>query len=53
MENCQKEMEKAVKCGYWNLFRYNPAAESEQFVIDSKLPEGGYQEFLMNERLPT
>ncbi|MDO5443986.1 MAG: pyruvate:ferredoxin (flavodoxin) oxidoreductase, partial [Eubacteriales bacterium] len=49
MQNCQKEMEKAVKCGYWNLFRYNPAAESEQFVIDSKLPEDGYQEFLMNE----
>ena len=48
MENCQKEMEKAVKCGYWNLFRFNPAAES-QFTLDSKEPAGGYQEFLMNE----
>ena len=49
MENCQKEMDKAVKCGYWNLFRYNPAAESDQFTLDSKLPEAGYKEFLMNE----
>ncbi len=48
MENCQKEMEKAVKCGYWNLFRFNPAAESK-FTLDSKEPAGGYQEFLMNE----
>ena len=48
MENCQKEMEKAVKCGYWNLFRFNPDAE-KPFVLDSKEPAGGYQEFLMNE----
>ena len=48
MENCQKEMEKAVKCGYWNLFRFNPDAETP-FTLDSKAPAGGYQEFLMNE----
>ena len=48
MENCQKEMDKAVKCGYWNLFRFNPNAE-KQFTLDSKAPAGGYQEFLMNE----
>ncbi len=29
MINCQKEMKKAVECGYWNLFRFNPAAEEE------------------------
>ncbi len=46
MENCQKEMEKAVKCGYWNLFRYSPEGG---FTLDSKEPAGGYQEFLMNE----
>ena len=28
MINCQKEMKKAVECGYWNLFRFNPAAEA-------------------------
>ena len=48
MENCQKEMDKAVKCGYWNLFRFNPDAE-KPFSLDSKEPAGGYQEFLMNE----
>ena len=48
MTNCQLEMDKAVKCGYWNLFRYNPAAE-EQFTLDSKEPADGYRAFLMNE----
>ena len=48
MQNCQVEMKKAVECGYWNLFRYNPAAETP-FTLDSKEPAGGYQEFLMNE----
>ncbi len=39
MGNCQKEMKKAVDCGYWNLFRYNPAAEpGKKFTLDSKEP---------------
>ena len=50
MMNCQKEMKRAVDCGYWNLFRFNPAAPAGQrFSMDSKAPAGGYQEFLMNE----
>ncbi len=52
MKNCQVEMKKAVDCGYWNLFRYNPALAEEgknPFTLDSKEPAGGYQEFLMNE----
>ncbi|WP_101723042.1 pyruvate:ferredoxin (flavodoxin) oxidoreductase [Eggerthella timonensis] len=50
MANCQDEMKKAVDCGYWNLFRFNPAAEAgKKFTLDSKEPSGGYQEFLMNE----
>ena len=48
MMNCQKEMKKAVECGYWNLFRYNPTAD-QKFTLDSKAPVGGYQEFLLNE----
>ena len=48
MTNCQSEMKKAVDCGYWNLFRYNPAAE-KPFSLDSKEPKGGYQDFLKNE----
>ncbi|MDY2625259.1 MAG: pyruvate:ferredoxin (flavodoxin) oxidoreductase [Coriobacteriales bacterium] len=50
MVNCQSEMKRAVDCGYWNLFRFNPDAEpGKRFVLDSKEPQGGYQEFLMNE----
>ena len=52
MQNCQKEMKRAVDCGYWNMFRYNPALKAEgknPFTLDSKEPAGGYQEFLMNE----
>ena len=50
MQNCQAEMKKAVECGYWNLFRFNPeAAAGKKFSLDSKEPAGGYQEFLMNE----
>ena len=52
MTNCQSEMKKAVDCGYWNLFRFNPALKAEgknPFTLDSKAPAGGYREFLMNE----
>lgn len=50
MANCQDEMKKAVDCGYWNLLRFNPAAPAgKKFILDSKEPAGGYQEFLMNE----
>ena len=50
MTNCQSEMKKAVECGYWNLFRFNPAAETDKFIVDSKEPkEEGYRAFLMNE----
>ena len=48
MTNCQGEMKRAVDCGYWNLFRYDPSAE-KPFALDSKEPAGGYRDFLMNE----
>ena len=52
MVNCQKEMKKAVACGYWNMFRYNPALKAEgknPFSIDSKEPAPGYRDFILNE----
>ncbi|MBQ0005564.1 MAG: pyruvate:ferredoxin (flavodoxin) oxidoreductase [Clostridiales bacterium] len=52
MTNCQAEMKKAVECGYWNIYRYNPALKAEgknPFTLDCKEPAGGYKEFLMNE----
>jgi pyruvate-ferredoxin/flavodoxin oxidoreductase len=48
MSKAMDEEKKAVETGYWNLFRFNPAAE-KKFSLDSKAPAGGYQEFLMNE----
>ena len=52
MTNCQAEMKKAVEAGYWNMFRYNPALKAEgknPFTIDSKEPQPGYRDFIMNE----
>ena len=48
MSNSQMEMKMAVDCGYWNLFRFNPA-EEKPFSLDSKEPKDGYQDFLKNE----
>ncbi|MBS6546642.1 MAG: pyruvate:ferredoxin (flavodoxin) oxidoreductase [Butyricicoccus pullicaecorum] len=53
MTNCQSEMKKAVECGYWNMFRYNPALKAEgknPFILDSKAPKTeDYRKFMMNE----
>ena len=52
MVNCQAEMKKAVDCGYWNMFRFNPAAKAEgknPFTMDSKAPTTSYREFILNE----
>ena len=52
MTNCQSEMKKAVDCGYWNLFRFNPALKAEgknPFSLDSKAPVTDYKEFLLGE----
>ncbi len=49
MMHCQDEMKKAVECGYWNMFRFDPSKETGKFTLDSKAPAGGYQDFLMNE----
>ena len=52
MVNCQNEMKKAVDCGYWNMFRFNPALKAEgknPFTIDSKPATADYKEFLLGE----
>ena len=52
MVNCQKEMKKAVDCGYWNMFRYNPALKAEgknPLAIDSKPATADYKEFILGE----
>ncbi len=52
MANCQAEMKKAVECGYWHMFRFNPALKAEgknPFVLDSKEPTADYQAFINGE----
>ena len=41
MSKAQTEEQLAVECGYWNNFRFNPAAEGAKFTLDSKEPEDG------------
>ncbi len=52
MQNCQKEMQRAVECGYWNNFRYDPRLVEQgknPFTLDSKAPTTSYQDFIMGE----
>ncbi len=49
MSKAQTEEALAVECGYWNNFRFNPAAEGAKFSLDSKEPAGDYQAFLDGE----
>ena len=52
MVNCQNEMKKAVDCGYWDMFRFNPALKAEgknPFSLDSKPATQSYKDFIMNE----
>ena len=44
--------EQAVKCGYWHLYRHNPALRAEgknPFSLDSKEPTESFRDFLMGQ----
>ena len=52
MSKGMEEEDKAVKAGYWQLYRFNPelADKGENpFVLDSKDPTGSYQDFIAGE----
>ena len=53
MGKAQAEEAKAVECGYWPLWRFNPALEAQNqnpFSLDSKEPQWDkFQEFLKGE----
>ncbi|MDR1755424.1 MAG: pyruvate:ferredoxin (flavodoxin) oxidoreductase [Culturomica sp.] len=53
MGKSQEEEKKAVECGYWQLYRYNPQLEEEgknPFLLDSKEPDySQFRAFLMGE----
>jgi pyruvate-ferredoxin/flavodoxin oxidoreductase len=53
MDKAQEQMDNAVKCGFWQLYRYNPLLEKEgknPFKLDSQEPDWSkFQEFLLSE----
>lgn len=53
MTKSQQEMAKAVKAGYWHLYRFNPALKQEgknPFILDSKEPDlDSFRNFIMSE----
>ena len=52
MSGAQDEIKKAVECGYWHLYRYDPRLRQENknpFRLDSGKPTRDYKEFLMGE----
>ena len=48
MGKSMNTMERAVKAGYWHLFRYNPEKE-QPFTLDSKAPTDQYNDYIMSE----
>ena len=47
-----EQQKKAVECGHWSLFRYNPDLEAEgknPMIIDSKEPTIPFSEYALNE----
>ena len=49
MNNVQAEMKKAVDCGLWPLYRYNPDKAEKPFSLDYKQPSVPVSEFLNGE----
>ena len=52
MGKTQENTADAVKCGYWQLYRYNPTLEAQgknPFILDSKEPQGNFREFIMDQ----
>ena len=52
MSKSQDEEKRAVDCGYWQLYRFNPELADEgknPFTLDSKDPTADYQEFILGE----
>ena len=52
MGKSQLEEKRAVDCGYWATYRYNPelvGTDKNPFVLDSKEPTADFQEFLQGE----
>ena len=47
-----RNMEEAVKAGYWHLYRYNPELKEQgknPLSLDSKEPQGNFRDFIMDQ----
>ena len=47
-----RNMEEAVKAGYWHLYRFNPELKEQgknPLSLDSKEPQGSFRDFIMNQ----
>ena len=52
MSKCMEEEKRAVDCGYWHLYRFNPdlqQAGKNPFILDSKAPTADFKTFLNGE----
>ena len=52
MGKSQAQEKKAVECGYWHLYHYNPELEAQgknPFILDSKEPKASFRDFIMSE----
>ncbi len=51
MSYSQEEQKRAVECGYWTLYRYNPDLKGikNSFSLDSKAPNGSFKDYLLGE----
>lgn len=52
MGKSQLQEKKAVECGYWHLYHYNPTLEDQgknPFILDSKEPKASFRDFIMSE----
>lgn len=52
MGKSQEEEKRAVECGYWALYRYNPALKEQgknPFILDSKEPTASFRDFILGE----
>ncbi len=52
MSKTQEQEKRAVKAGYWHLYRYNPLLKEEgknPFILDSKEPTESFRDFLLSE----
>ena len=47
-----RNMDEAVKAGYWHLYRFNPQLKEQgknPFTLDSKEPQGSFRDFIMDQ----